>query len=113
MRTIRRVAHRVLLARGETMVETLVSILISSLALLMLATAIGSSVKVIMSSTRYMEAFYTDQSELVKSTCSYKDDTATVSFGVPLNKTDGESISVDLFKNDEDESIILYKRSAS
>jgi hypothetical protein len=37
----------------------------------------------------------------------------TVSLDVPLNKKDGSSIVVNVFENDEDTSIVLYKRDAS
>jgi len=115
MSTMKKAIKKVSGSRGETIVETLVSILISSLALLMLATAIGSSVKIIMTSTRHMETFYNGQSALVATanTATATGTKETVSLGVPLNKKDGSSIAVNVFENDEDTSIVLYKRDAS
>ncbi len=50
---------------GETLVETLVSILISALALLVLATAIGTSVNIVRSSKNKMDGMYASESEFV------------------------------------------------
>lgn len=115
MTTIKRVIKKVSGTHGETIVETLVSILISSLALLMLATAIGSSVKIIMTSTHHMESFYNGQSTLVATanTATANGTKKTVILDVPLNKKDGNSISVNVYENEEDTSIVLYKRDAS
>ncbi|MBO7675098.1 MAG: hypothetical protein J6S63_08830 [Atopobiaceae bacterium] len=113
MSILRRTLHKLLSGSGETMVETLVSILISSLALLMLATAIGSSINVILTSTRHIETFYSDQSALVASTNVSAGDKKTVSFGVPINKEEGKSIDIQVYENDGDSSIVLYKRDAS
>ena len=44
--------------RGETLVEALVAILISSLAMLMLATAIGSTYDIVTTSIDTMTAYY-------------------------------------------------------
>lgn len=52
---------------GETLVETLISVLISSLALLMLATAIGASVNIIMRSRDSMQNFYNGEGKMIKS----------------------------------------------
>ena len=49
-------------ASGETMVETLISILISALALLLLSTAIGTSVNIVRSSKAHMESYYDNES---------------------------------------------------
>jgi hypothetical protein len=113
MSTIKKAIEKVSGSRGETIVETLVSILISSLALLMLATAIGSSVKIIMTSTRHMETFYNGQSAMVADAYTGTGTKGTVSLDVPLNKKDGSSIAVNVFQNEKDTNIILYKRDAS
>ena len=52
--------------RGETLAETLVSILVSSVALILLATAIGSSVRIIVSSRDKMEEVYAAESAALK-----------------------------------------------
>ena len=52
---------------GETIAETLVSILISALALLLLATAIGTSANIVKSSRDKMDAMYAEESQLVSA----------------------------------------------
>lgn len=61
-----RLQHKLASDSGETIVETLVSVLVSSLALLMLATAIGASVNIVMRSREYMQQFYTAEASMVE-----------------------------------------------
>ena len=67
---------------GETIVETLVSILIGSLALLMLAAAIGSSSRIITQSKKTMDEHYSSESALVDGTATPVSTTATATIVV-------------------------------
>ena len=50
---------------GETLVETLISILVCAIAILMMSTAIGSSVNVVQSTRKHMEDYYKNESEMI------------------------------------------------
>lgn len=95
---------------GETLVETLVSVLISAIALLMLATAIGTAVNIIMSSRDKMEGFYTDESSMLASTSS---STLTLNLGVALKDDSGNASTtkdVKVYRStNEDSNIVLYR----
>ena len=73
---------------GETIAETLVSILISALALLLLATAIGTSANIVKSSRDKMDAMYAEESQLVSASVDVDPDSqgqpSTVQVDVPL-----------------------------
>ncbi len=102
---------------GETMVETLVSILISSLALLMLATAIGTSVNIIMTSRDSMEAFYDGESEMIENAQdSSSGSTLDISMDVALTRDDEGNLekteSVKSYASTDSKShVSLYERS--
>lgn len=53
---------------GESIAETLVALLISALALLMLAGAVSAATRVVMSSTAKLTAYYQGDRELVEGT---------------------------------------------
>ena len=50
---------------GETLVETLISILVCAIAILMMSTAIGSSVNIVQSTSDHMEDYYKNESEMI------------------------------------------------
>lgn len=61
-------------SRGESLVEVLVSIVISGLAILMLATTVAASVNVNMSSERVMNAYYDASNGLAEKGASTSSD---------------------------------------
>ncbi|MBR3313810.1 MAG: hypothetical protein IKG18_06700 [Atopobiaceae bacterium] len=119
-----RVQGRLTNQKGETLAETLVSILVSSLALLMLAMAIGTTVRVVMSSRAFVGDFYQKESQLVSnaSATTPPDDlsTETVTPSVPLslNQTTGKanaSEDVNVYSDatdggGDDATVYLYTR---
>ena len=115
-RAFNRLCNRLTSDSGETIVETLASVLISSLALLLLATAIGTSINVVLRSKDVMEASYQSENKLVNDLVSstdkkegkYSTDVAitTKSDGSPaLN----ESGTLNVYQT-EDGSISLYEK---
>ena len=102
---------------GETWVETLVSVLISSLALLMLATAIGTSVNIVMSSRDRMEEFYGGESEMIKGAQgSSEGSSMDISLDVALTRDDEGDLnnteSVESYKSTDSKSgVTFYERS--
>ena len=99
-------------ASGETIVETLVSILISALALMVLATVIGTSVRMVDQSRNHMNEFYKAESQL-QLLPTPTGAPEKLSVDVPLRK--GETtISVDVYGTTGVESaadIVYYERS--
>ena len=100
---------------GETMVETLVSVLISALALMLLSTAIGSSVNIVLSSREHMEKRYTDESAMVAGGEKLPG-TPKVTIQVPLETPvagSGTATSVDVFVDvfgSSETDLYLYRR---
>ena len=94
---------------GETLVETLVSILISALALLVLATAIGTSVNIVRTSKNKMDGMYGKESEFV---AAYGDSTgvpeSSVTVEVPLGSS-GASEKVEVY-TDKEGTVGVYRR---
>lgn len=98
---------------GETMVETLVSVLISALALMLLSTAIGSSVNIVLSSREHMEERYNYESAMVSGSPmagSPKKITVDVPLKAPVVGTDS-SVPVDVYGSDKVD-LYLYRRSS-
>ena len=96
---------------GETMVETLVSVLISALALMLLSTAIGSSVNIVLTSKDSMEKRYTDESAMVAGGEKLPG-TPKVTVQVPLETPvagSGTAISVDVYGSPWTD-LYLYRR---
>lgn len=95
--------------RGETMVETLVSVLISALALMLLATAIGTSVNIVKTSRINMTDYYKNESDAVndsQDTSSSPDQEGVVlESQVPLSN---DPIKVDVYNEG---TITYYIRS--
>lgn len=104
---IENIKKRITCESGETIVETMVSVLITSLALLLLATAIGSSIRIIRQSKTSMEARYTEESSMVERSESVTDgSTGSYSADVPLSVS-GDS-ALDIYETSD--GAILYKR---
>lgn len=82
---------------GETLAETLVSVLVSTLALLMLATAIGTTVNIIMTSRGKMEEIYGNESATVSSSPTSQ---GTVSFDIPI-EPDASSTDINVYTTGE------------
>lgn len=95
---------------GETLVETLVSILISALALLVLATAIGTSVNIVRSSKNKMDGMYASESEFVAAYASSTGggSESSVEVEVPLVSS-GVSENVKVY-TDREGTVGVYRR---
>ena len=94
---------------GETMVETLVSILISALALLVLATVISTSVRLVDNSRKHMNEFYEAESNLPDATPS----TETLTLGIPLKTGENANdVTVDVYSSNKT-NVVYYERSAT
>lgn len=103
--------QRLLSSSGETMVETLVSVLISALALMLLSTAIGSSVNIVLSSKDSMEKRYADESAMVAGGEKLPG-TPKVTVQVPLETPvpgSGTAMPIDVFGSSETD-LYLYRR---
>lgn len=90
---------------GETIVETLISVLISALALLLLSTAIGTSVNIVRSSKAHMEEHYANESDGISNATHKSGD---VTLDVRLSATES-SVSVDEYGSDE-AGLYSYRR---
>lgn len=112
---LKRLCARLTSDSGETIVETLTSVLISALALLLLATAIGTSINIVLRSKEVMEKSYSDETELVSNSVSLTGEKGTYTTDVAITtKSDGspalkESNALAVFQTD-DSSISLYQK---
>ncbi len=119
MRRVNRNLIRIAMAddSGETMVETLVSILISSLALLMLATAIGASVNIVMSSRDRMEQFYNGEGSMIQNAeASSSSSTLNIMLDVALKRDARQNLETteevqSYASTDERSGVAMYERS--
>lgn len=97
--------------RGETIVETLISVLVSSLALLMMATAIGTSVNIVLQSRGRMERFYQDENTMVGSSIEGTDSSSvgyTTDVAIRTKEVPETSGSLKVYST-TDGSVSLYK----
>ena len=96
---------------GETIVETMVSVLITSLSLLLLATAIGASIRIIQQSKQSMDTRYSQESSMVKrfETEAIGDETGSYSItgGAPIIASDNTK-TLDFYETSD--GVALYKR---
>ena len=74
---------------GETIAEVLVALLISSIALVMLASMISSTANMVTSSKSKMEAYYKANERLEK-----QNEKADVSFSIQISDKEDTAISV-------------------
>ena len=121
IKTILRSARKKLGSRaGESIAETLVALLISAVAILMLASMITTSSDLIHRSTKAFDDYYAANNVLTDRAADAKTGTTSVSLqssgsAVALvgNTTDDASISVDYYSNASAPSskpVIAYKR---
>ena len=104
---------------GETISETLVALLISSLALVMLAAAITSSSAMISKSRAKLKDYYDKEETLVSRTDPITENSPTMTItDVTVNPSDGrrvqnQAVTVTYYKNDEfrNTPVIAYKKS--
>ena len=98
----KRICKRLRSRAGETIAEVLIALLISSLALVILAQMISASTNMILSSEKTMKKYYEQNNVLAEQETS--DKTATVTMTLegttfpPVGSS--ETIKVNLFKND-------------
>lgn len=88
---------------GETLVETLVTILISALALMVLATVIATSVRLVDQSRAHMDEFYKAESDLPGAGSINQ----TLVLEVPLEKGTNE-INVEMSTTGNETGIVYY-----
>ncbi len=88
-------------AKGETIAETLIALLISSLALIMFAGAISAAKNIISTSRARYKDYYTADATMVDSSSSGTTGTVTVKTGT---LSDANKILTDLMKVTYDQS---------
>lgn len=97
---IKRVIEKLKSGSGESIAETLVALLISALALMMLAGAVSAGMNMVTRSNRVMEEYYTGINEIVE-----RDKKSDTYMGQLTLKTTGLNASgtakVISWKNDE------------
>jgi type II secretory pathway component PulJ len=101
---INKIKEKLKSGKGESIAEVLVSLLISSLALVMLASMINSSSRIIQSSKANMEKYYSANNVLEARTAA-ADNSGTLSIkngskAVHLRYGEG-TVSVNYYKNDK------------
>ena len=101
---------------GETLVETLVSVLIGALALLMLATAISTAVDMVKTSKGRLESFYLAENDMIQSVGSVVPDTP-MTFSVPVARDSKgalvSNVNVKVYSSTKGADVSVYERSAS
>ena len=93
---------------GETLTETLVSILITSLALLLLATAIGTAVRIVTRSKSRMSEYYLHESNLIGGEST---GTVILTFEVPIELESGTGNLSVKTHSDDLTGIVYYERN--
>lgn len=96
---------------GETIAETLIGVLISALALVMLAGAISATAKMITSSDQKMEQYYKNDAALAKMTGSNEMTVTITATDVDENRTVNENRTVTYAENSAFTSkpVVAYK----
>ena len=84
--------------RGDSIAEVLIALLISSVALVMLASMISTSVRMITASRKALEDYYAKSNEL--SVLAATDDTSAVTVSEQLLDGEGTEIAVYACEND-------------
>lgn len=100
---------------GESIAETLIALLISSLALVMLAGAVGSASRVITTSNAKMAEYYSMDNKLAEQKAEKADGSVTVSIeGNYSIKQQTDSVSYRFFLNDAfgNTPVIAYGKSS-
>ena len=108
-----RAAHKLRSNAGETIGETLIALLISALALVMLAGAISSTANMITASDRQMGKYYDGDDNLVKQTTPGGDPlTVTLTGKIGTIKTiEIHTSKIRWYKNDAfaNKPVVAYK----
>ena len=103
-----RVLQRVRSQSGDSLVEALVAVLISSLSILMLASVMASTVRIILDTNQKMEQYYAANVKLTKQEAG---DSPVAQ--VTLKSNSGNEVeslgNVNLFKNTEYDEVVSYK----
>lgn len=112
-----RVKKKLFSQAGETIAETLIALLVSALALVMLAGAIGTAARIISQSETKMQQYYQANNTLASPGTGEegKKGTATIGFtksGGSIKLVDTDSFSVKYTKNDEISSkpVVAYAK---
>ena len=110
---MRRIKGKLSSHAGESIAETLFALLISSLALIMLAGAVSSAMRVVTGSKEKMDVYYHANNALADRDRSDAPETLTVDIIGLLPS--GEEISVNYWENDtlSGVPVIAYSRSGS
>lgn len=101
---------------GETLAETLISLLIAALALVMLAGAISASAKVITTSRQKLSTYYSEN-EKPGGVVSMSGSATKGSINITTSGTTGvsQSVAIEYFRNDvfSQTPVIAYRTSTS
>lgn len=101
--------------RGETIAETLVALLISALALVMLAGAIGAANRIITRSETQMQAYYEKNNDLATPTGSATTITITDAADKTIKLDKMDSITVNYSTNPifAGKPVVAYTKQAA
>ena len=95
--------------KGETLVETLVSLLISSLALLMLATMVSASAYTIKKSNDRINKYYESNNDISSLSGTVEAGTIKITLKDESNNVYEVITDVPYYNNSEDSKVIRYK----
>ena len=100
---------------GETIVETLIALLISALALMMLAGAVNAGMRLVENSRAHMETYYQENNSLAARAAGSASGSLTVSVTDLLPKTGDADITVNYWVNDHFSKtpVVAYQQSVS
>ena len=94
----KRICRKLRSKAGETIAEVLISLLISSVALILLAQMIGAATNMVTSSENTLKAYYEESNNLAQQTTGSSSASVTLTMdGTAFS----EPITVDLFENEK------------
>ena len=96
--------------QGETLTEVLVAILVSGLAILLLAMAIASAASTNMKSRSAFDAYYSNNNDIVAFNGSSGGD-ATVKLSMAITESSGDSVPVK-YKDVTEGSVVVVAYEA-
>lgn len=110
--TIKLINKKLHSKKGESLSETLVALLLSALALVMLAGAVSASFKVVNTSKTKLNEYYANSQALVSMSSAGTAATISIAPAVNSDKLNLPSYAIQYYKNDSFSSIpvISYKR---
>ena len=100
---------------GESLTETLAAMLISSLAIVMLAGMISSAVRMVTSSKELVKEYTAAENALVEHTGEGESGTVSLTEGgapVALSDNSGTSVNVTYYENSTASGITVYSYKA-